>query len=269
MGENSDSTYKLLEILNFIFEDTSDLICILNKNLEFEWFNQDSYEQNLGYSKEELIGTNATQLVFEEDREYVYDKLKMIFTKGEGKVTTRIIHKDGSLKWVKIRAHLFKSKDQIDRIFMTARDITERKQMQEKLKISEIRYRHLFEKSPSIIVIMNTEGTIVDINEAAYKIGDWKKKELVGKNFKALLSVIPEDYLETTFEMFKTVLKKDIIQPRELQLKKKDGTLVWVLMQGTVIQLEDESFVQVIIDDISEFKNKLIHLEKTIEELQK
>ena len=246
MGENSGSTFKLLEILNFIFEETSDLICILNEGLEYEWFNQDSYEKNLGYTKEDLIGTNATYLIAPEDKDYGYNELKKIFKKGQGKVTVRIIHKDGSIRWVKVRAHLFKSKDDIDRIFLTGRDITERKKIQEKLKIAEMRYRHLFEKSPSIIVIMNAEGTIIDVNEAAYTIGDWTKDDLIGQNFKALLSVIPQEHMKTTIDMFRTVLKRDTVKSRELQFKKKDGTLVWVLLQGSVIQLENQSFVQVI-----------------------
>ena len=269
MGENTGSTFKLLEILNFIFEETSDLICILNDSLEYEWFNQDSYETILGYTKEDLIGTNATRLVFEEDREYAYDELKKIFNKGQGNVTARVIHKDGSIRWVKIRAHLFKSKDEIRRIFMTARDITERKRIQEKLKVAEMRYRYLFEKSPSIIVIMNAEGTIIDVNEAAFTIGDWTKDDLIGHNFQALLSVIPQEYMNTTIEMFKTVLKREKVEPRELQFKKKDGTLKWILLRGSVIKLEDQTFVQVIIDDIHEYMEKIIQLEKTLEDLKK
>jgi len=269
MGDNTGSTFKLLEILNFIFEETSDLICILNDGLEFEWFNQDSYEKNLGYTKEDLIGTNATHLVFEEDREYVYSMLKKIFKKGQGKVSARVNHKDGSIRWVKVRAHLFKSKDEISRIFMTARDITERKKIQEKLKVAEMRYRYLFEKSPSIIVIMNTEGTIIDVNEAAYTIGDWTKEDLIGNDFKALLSVIPQEHMSTTIDMFKTVLKRETVEPKELQFKKKDGTLKWILLQGSVIKLEEQTFVQVIIDDIQKYKEKEIQFEKTIEDLRK
>lgn len=269
MGDTTGSTFKLLEILNFIFEETSDLICILNEGLEYEWFNQDSYEKNLGYTKEDLIGTNATYLIVPEDREYGYNELKKIFKKGQGKVTVRIIHKDGSRRWVKVRAHLFKSKDEIDRIFLTARDITERKKIQEKLKIAEMRYRYLFEKSPSIIVIMNSEGTIIDVNEAAYTIGDWTKDDLIGQNFQKLLSVIPPEHMSTTIEMFKMVLKRSTVKPKEVQMKKKDGTLVWLLLQGSVIKLEEQSFVQVIIDDIQDYKEKIIQLEKTIEDLRK
>jgi len=269
MGDNTGSTFKLLEILNFIFEETSDLICILNESLEFEWLNQDSYEKNLGYIKEDLIGTNATYLIAPEDREYGYNELKKIFKKGQGKVTVRIIHKDGSIRWVKVRAHLFKSKDDINRIFLTARDITERKKIQEKLKIAEMRYRYLFEKSPSIIVIMNSEGTIIDVNEAAYTIGDWTKEDLIGQDFKALLPVIPQEHMSKTIDMFKTVLKKETVEPRELQFKKKDGTLKWILLQGSIIKLEDQTFVQVIIDDIQKYKEKEIQLEKTIKDLRK
>ena len=268
MNDNSESTFKLLEILNFIFEDTSDLICILNESLEYEWFNQDSYESNLGYSKEDLIGTNATHLIYSEDREYGYSELKKIFKKGEGQYITRVNHKDGSIRWVKVRAHLFKSKDEINRIFMTARDITERKQIQEKLKVSELRYRYLFERAPSIIVMIDMDGTIIDVNEAANTIGNWTKDDLIGKDFKALLSVIPQEYLSTTINMFRDVLKRKTVEPKELQFKKKDGTLVWISLQGSVVKLDDQSFVQVIIDDISETKDKILQLEKVIEELK-
>ena len=152
---------------------------------------------------------------------------------------------------------------------MTARDITERKIIQEKLKVAEMRYRYLFEKSPSIIVIMTTEGTIIDVNEAAFTIGEWTKDDLIGQNFQALLSVIPQEHMNTTIEMFKTVLKREKVEPRELQFMKKDGTLKWILLRGSVIKLEEQTFVQVIIDDIHEYMERIIQLEKTVEDLKK
>ena len=64
---------------------------------------------------------------------------------------------------------------------MVARDIKERNEAQEALRQSEEKYRILFEASPDIIVLINLNGDIIDINDAAYRTGMTSKEKLIGK----------------------------------------------------------------------------------------
>ena len=61
--------------------------------------------------------------------------------------------------------------------------IAEKQQTEQKLKESEEKYRNLFEQAPSIIIIFNLKGVIMDCNNSVEKLTGYKKEELIGRNF--------------------------------------------------------------------------------------
>ncbi|MFW9882156.1 MAG: PAS domain S-box protein, partial [Candidatus Thorarchaeota archaeon] len=76
----------------------------------------------------------------------------------------------------------------ITKILNLARDITLRKQTEQKLKESEKKYRHLFESSPYAIWLMDEEGTIVDCNSTMIELlSVLEIKDLIGKKFSEVL----------------------------------------------------------------------------------
>ncbi len=62
-------------------------------------------------------------------------------------------------------------------------DITERRQMEEKLRESENRLRYLIEYAPDAIYINDLYGRFIDGNRQAEILTGYKREELIGKNF--------------------------------------------------------------------------------------
>ena len=73
-------------------------------------------------------------------------------------------------------------------IISVSRDITERKQVEEKLRESEERYKALFDRSLDLVYIHDFEGRFIDANDAALNRLGYTREEIRSLNFASLLS---------------------------------------------------------------------------------
>jgi diguanylate cyclase (GGDEF)-like protein/PAS domain S-box-containing protein len=109
-------------------------------------FFTDSNCRQLGYSREELMGTNSLNTVVEEDRERLYKLYRNIFktsTPARG-MSYKIRRKDGITGFAETSSFPLKNQEgKIIGFRGVGRDITERRQMEEALRDSEKRFREL------------------------------------------------------------------------------------------------------------------------------
>jgi PAS domain S-box-containing protein len=145
-----------------------------------------------------------------------------------------------------------------------ATDITQRKQTEELLRQSEMKYRNLIETMPDGYYRSTSDGKFVEVNKAMVKLlGYESEDELMSIDIKKDLYFDPSDRESLVLQ----------INPEELdvyQLKKKDGTAVWVEDHGWYVK--DKSgkiiFHEGVARDITERKIAEIQLQKYSEELQ-
>jgi PAS domain S-box-containing protein len=67
-------------------------------------------------------------------------------------------------------------------------DISQRKKTEEAIRLSEEKYRNLFENASDIILTGDLSGTITSVNEAVKKYG-FDKQQVIGRNVREFLSV--------------------------------------------------------------------------------
>ena len=124
------------------FKASSDLMCIAEPNGAFKKTNP-AFTESLGYSEAELVSKPFIDLIHTDDKQQTLDEMKRQLAIGNSlKTESRCICKDGSLRWLSLRA-IYNKDDHV--IYATARDITERKQMEDALQESEQKYRQLNE----------------------------------------------------------------------------------------------------------------------------
>lgn len=155
------------------------------------------------------------------------------------------------------------------------RDISDRKQWEQAINQSEQRYRSLFENSVLPMYQSNVDGKLVNANVALLTLLGYDSfDELLNLNLETDVYVNAADRL-TLFEHLQFGGPKGTM---EMELKKKDGTIITVIPHSRI--LNDESGVitgfEGALEDISERKmleNKLLtniqKLELTQEELTK
>ncbi|MFX0174465.1 MAG: PAS domain S-box protein, partial [Candidatus Hodarchaeota archaeon] len=221
----------------------------------------------------DLIGKKFSEVLSILKRsKYLINMLKDRFKRflmGEklGPLEFQITRMDGTKIWLSITSSIVKIGDQT-LTQAIIRDITEKKNSEQKIKDSETKYRHLFENSPYSIMLINRKGVIVDCNPATEKLFNRKIESLINKNFLDI-GIKPGKLLPLFKQRYHSILDGTVPEPLEVQItKSQNGQLMWISIDDTLVEIGGEIVFQVIIQDITEKKIAEQELKKSQEELQ-
>jgi PAS domain S-box-containing protein len=155
------------------------------------------------------VGTKLTyerflDYVHPHDRDYVDKKWKAALDKKPYDIEHRILV-DGEVKWVREQAELeFDEKDHAVRGIGAVQDITERKKTEKALKESEVTARAILNASNEVAALVDTEGVILDSNDAMAQRFNKSVKELKGT---CGWDLIPKDVAEERKKYFNQVMQ--------------------------------------------------------------
>jgi diguanylate cyclase (GGDEF)-like protein/hemerythrin-like metal-binding protein/PAS domain S-box-containing protein len=137
-------------------------------------------------------------------------------------------------------------------VFAAARDITERKQMEARLKDSESRLRAIIENEPECIKIVDANGNLVQMNPAGLKMIEADSAEqVVGKS---VLSVIAPEHLKAFADMHERIIAGKTEQ-LEYEIIGIKGGRRWVDTHAVPMQEADGHTVHLAVTrDIQERK---------------
>ncbi|MDD9302164.1 MAG: PAS domain S-box protein [Desulfobacter sp.] len=111
---------------------------------------------------------------------------------------------------------------------MAAKELSQRKQAEKQLKISEKRYRRIYHKTPVMLHSIDTQGRIIHVSDHWVEQMGFKRDEVIGKPLTRFFSKASKQYaLETVFpKFFSTRFCKDI----PYTYKKKNGEKMETLL---------------------------------------
>jgi PAS domain S-box-containing protein len=171
------------KLFHAIVEDQTEMI-VRWKPDGTRTFVNEAYRRMFGRAQGELVGTSFFNFVAEEDRERLRQKVASL-TPDRPTATDvhRSVSAEGAVRWHDWTDHaLFDSEGRLVELQSVGRDITERKEAEEALTISEARYRTLIESAPEAIVVLDAETRkFVDFNENAIHLFGLAGDELLKK----------------------------------------------------------------------------------------
>ena len=165
----------------------------------------------------------------------------------------RVVKRDGSiLHWHHSATLLPDAGGQPTLCIGTVTDVSGRRQIEEALRLSEKRYRTLFERNLAGVYRSTLEGRILDCNESFARIFGYASREEVLQQAAWDFYVKPEDRQAAVAKL----LERQSLTNYELCLKRKDGSLVWVLESENLIEGPDGrlSIIEGTTIDITERK---------------
>ncbi|OGN99224.1 MAG: hypothetical protein A2Y89_05800 [Chloroflexi bacterium RBG_13_51_18] len=105
--------------------------------------------------------------------------------------------------------------------------------MQQDLKVSEERYRSLFEQAIDGIWIHDLEGNFLSANKATAKMIDCRREDLYRKNVKDFLS---EESLALANRIRSRLLNNEPVeQPYEQRVLRSDGSVAYIQLATSVV----------------------------------
>ncbi|MCX6164419.1 MAG: PAS domain S-box protein, partial [Ignavibacteriae bacterium] len=157
-----------------------------------------------------------------EDREvYLKEMEKEGYIKN---YTVNAKKTNGEKMYILVNSHLLKdTEDKYIGIEGTIVDLTERKQAEEALKASEVKYKNLIETMPEGFYRSTPEGYFVDVNPAIVKMLGFENKEELMK-----INIPDELYFSRDERIDGVNYNIDFVPDTEIyRLKKKDGSEIW------------------------------------------
>ncbi|WP_445778424.1 EAL domain-containing protein [Shewanella sp.] len=228
--KRSESTYKN------IISTAQDGFLILSLNGDIIEANQ-SFANMTGYTINELIGLSVNQIETDVTRQFSQTNLARAKHKKRFSYNSSHRHKQGHLYHVEVTVSYWEGDNGM--FFCFVKDISERIEAEKKLLLSESKFRHIFEKIPSISVQgYDKNRSVIFWNQASESLYGYAKAQALGKKLEEL--IIPEPYRQHVIDSVNAWIDDGVpIPAEELLLKRADGSLVPVYSSHTLINNTD------------------------------
>jgi PAS domain S-box-containing protein len=236
---------KRKERYQLLADNVSDVIFIRDMNFRFTYISP-SVVKMTGYSVEEAMTLTMAEAYTPHAIELAMKALSeelSIEESGQGDPSrVRTIEmegyrKDGSKIWTEAKMRFVRdSNGHPTGILGVSRDITERKQAEMTIKMSEERYRSVVEDMPALMCRFLPDGTLTFVNRSYCDYFGRKSEHLIGQNF---FQFIPEEERQEVKQRFISLTRESPVVTYEHQVIASDGARRW--QQWTDRVLYDEA----------------------------
>ncbi|MGZ7202786.1 MAG: PAS domain S-box protein, partial [Halobacteriota archaeon] len=222
-------------------------------------------EEATGYSRDELIGSDFSDYFTEPDK--ANTGYQQVFADGVVRdYPLAVRHRSGKITDVLYNATIFADEHgNVRGVFAAARDITERKRAEEKVRAASLYARSLLEAGLDPLVTINARGEITDVNTATENVTGYSREELIGSDFS--------DYFtepDKARKGYEETFLKGLVKDYPLSICHKSGRVTDVLYNATVYRnvAGDVQGVFAAARDITERKRAEEALQKSHSDLE-
>jgi PAS domain S-box-containing protein len=270
--QKSEERYRLLA------DHMKDQVWLMDMNMNITYISP-SVEKALGYTLEEIrklpIDKLLTPESFQKATDFITNRMPKAFKLASRDFQYKTLElafvtKAGEILWGECSFNFIRDEnDKPVSILGEARNVTERKIAEEKLRESEEKYRTILEEIQEGYFETDLAGNFTFFNDTVCRSMGYTREELVGMNNRQYTD---EEELKKVYEAFNKVYTTG--QPcknLEWKVNKKDGSKLYV--EGFISLLKDASGNPIgfrgVTRDITERKLAEEKLQETLESLKK
>lgn len=248
-------------VTDIIFETSTDgKILFLNK----------TWEKITGFSAERSLGRSLFDLLYMQDQaEQRANFAALVKGQKQGyRAFTRLRTADGTFRAVELSVSMLRQdENHALRVVGAITDVEERRRAERALSEAEKKYRTIVENAASGIYQVTPEGQYLSANPAMAKILGYAAPEDILRdvhNANVEVYCSPRDRERLLLE----VNRQGEMSHAELQLRRKDGQIIWVQENLHAIKDDDGSllFYEGSIEDITQRKETEVALRQAMVE---
>jgi PAS domain S-box-containing protein len=254
----SEEKYKIL------IENSIEGFSIIDLKGNFIDVNK-SYCKMTGYSKEELLKMNLSDIELKEKPYEIKEHIKKVFKKGGDNFETIHKRKDKNLIYLEVTVNYIKDYRQF---FVFFRDITYKKITEEKIKKNEIFLNSIVENIPDMIFVKDAKNLKFELfNKAGEQLLGHNRKDMIGKNDYDFFPKVQADFF--TKKDREVLNNKYLLDIPTEPINTKNGQRI---LHTKKIPILDENnnpiYLLGISEDITEKKRIEEQLKRQFEELK-
>ncbi|RPH50642.1 MAG: PAS domain S-box protein, partial [Desulfobacteraceae bacterium] len=207
-----------------LIENTHDIIYSITSEGVFTYVSQ-MWTTILGHQVADVEGHSFTEFVHPDDVPDCYAFLQKVITSRQRQqgVAYRVRHKNSKWRWHTSSATPIVNKEGIVTSFNgIARDITDLKLAEDRLKASEANFRTFFESIQDMIIVGTSEGRVLYANDTLKTKLGYSLEEL---DTLGILGIHPKDRRGEAGEIFAAMFRSER-NTCPLPVQSKDGALI-------------------------------------------
>ena len=164
---------------HILFESATDCLILLSEEGRIMDINRIGHER-LGYAKEEMLGRRIAEFDPPEFASRVPEHFAKIMRDGQATFESVHVCKNGSRMPVEVSCRQIELNGE-KILFSTIRDITERKKIEESLRVAAVAF-----ETQEAILITDQQANIIRVNQAFTNITGYRAEEVLGQNPRIL-----------------------------------------------------------------------------------
>lgn len=237
-----------------VVEHASELIFSTDINGNFLFANS-AVQKISGYSIEELRQLNYLDMILPEYRKRLQVRFMKQYLKCEptSHIEYPLKTKDNKILWFAQNTSLNIENDKITGFHIVARDITERKQVEESLREAEERFKTIIETVPSLLAITDEKGNNIYISPNCKKITGYTREELK----KDQVWMVHEDDHSRAKKIYEKTFSEGISgKDFEYKAVKKNGEIWYASSSWEPLRVGEGKFKGIVFQTIDITRRK-------------
>lgn len=258
-GTHYDITeQKKINQRNMLFiEQTPTAIAMFDKEMRYLVASK-KWKEDYHLTEEKIVGVSQYDLFPNIAVEWVdiYKKsLQGVASQGKDCL---FIRKDGSNMWLKWEIKpWYADNGAVAGVIIYSDDISQRKEIEEKLRLSEETFRGNFEHAAIGMGLLDVHGKWLKVNNSLAKLLGYTTEEFVKQSVKKLTHV--EDLDSDLALIYELVAGKRSYYQLEKRFIKKDNTIISAILSTSIVRDENQEplyFIIQIVDTTEQKKAK-------------
>jgi len=235
--------------LDTIIKSAYDSIFVVDEKGRFE-FGNEAFFNMTGYPENEIMGQSFMKVIHPDYHNFIIKRWDEV-QRGEGKpYEVDIVRKDRAVKSLDV-SHKDMEIGGKRKYWVIAKDITERKRVEEALRESEAILFNAFNNSPLLMTISDfSTGKYLVVNDSFCRVSGFNRDEAIGKTSIELGWLDEEERKRMMHEL----QQNGKVTGLELNLHRKGGKTVICRYSGDVIQDAKGNKLFSTAEDITELK---------------
>jgi PAS domain S-box-containing protein len=252
----------LIKHFDYILKFANDIILLIDKDLNIVEANDRALEL-YQYTRDEFIGMQLEKIRATSSLSQLPVNLNNVNDNESATFETVHRRKDNTTFPVEISSRIITIEG--SQYYQSiARDITERKSVENILKESEERFRKIFEESPFSILMTDKDFSIIRANQSFCNFIGYREEELKSFTFRDFTH---SDYISNDeISLLELVSGKIPVYHTEKRYIRNGGSVIWGSTTVNIIRNKQDEvqFFLVMIEDITSRKKVAAELEHSV-----